>query len=56
MFEHPDGEEEDLSSPVEGWQKLPGQHQLLGWHLDGRALEFLRLTGAELDVDEYAYG
>ncbi|HEX5542135.1 MAG TPA: DUF4279 domain-containing protein [Micromonospora sp.] len=56
VFEHPEGEEEDLTSPVEGWQKLPGQHQLLGWHLDTRALEFLRLTRAELDVDEYAYG
>ncbi|MEU5529419.1 DUF4279 domain-containing protein [Micromonospora chersina] len=56
VFEHPDGEEEDLTSPAEGFEKLPGQHQLLGWHLDGRTLEFLRLTGAELDVDEYAYG
>jgi hypothetical protein len=56
VFEGPDGEEEDLTSPVEGFEKLPGQHQLLGWHLDTRALEFLRLTRAELDVDEYAYG
>jgi hypothetical protein len=56
VFEHPDGEEEDLTSRVEGLQKLPGQHQLLGWHLDARTLEFLRLTRAELDVDEYAYG
>lgn len=56
VFEHPHGEEEDLTSPFEGLQKLPGQHQLLGWHLDVRVLEFLRLTRAELDVDEYAYG
>ncbi|MEV0331069.1 DUF4279 domain-containing protein [Micromonospora echinospora] len=56
VFEHPDGEEEDLTSPVGGLQKLPGQHQLLGWHVDARVLEFLRLTRAELDVDEYAYG
>lgn len=58
IFEHPDGEEEeeDLTSPVDGPEKLAGQHQLLGWHLDGRVLEFLRLTHAELDVDEYAYG
>ncbi|MGN9805502.1 DUF4279 domain-containing protein [Micromonospora sp. L32] len=56
VFEHPDGEEEDLTSPVEGLQKLPGQHQLLGWHIDARVLEFLRLTRAELDVDEYGYG
>jgi hypothetical protein len=32
-----------------------GQSRLLGWHLDARALEFLRLTHADLDVDEYAY-
>ncbi|SCF37360.1 hypothetical protein GA0070215_12153 [Micromonospora marina] len=56
VFEHPAGEPEDLSGPVDGLQKLPGQHQLLGWHLDRRTLEFLRLTGAELDIDEYAYG
>nr|WP_255279509.1 hypothetical protein [Actinomadura madurae] len=56
MFEHPDGEEEDRPAPVGGLEKLPGQHQLLGWHLDGRVLEFLRLTRAELDIDEYAYG
>ncbi|MER7443292.1 DUF4279 domain-containing protein [Micromonospora avicenniae] len=56
VFEHPDGEEEDLTSPVEGLEKLAGQHQLLGWHIDARILEFLRLTRAELDVDEYAYG
>ncbi|MCX5067776.1 DUF4279 domain-containing protein [Micromonospora lupini] len=56
VFEHPDGEEEDLAGPVDGMQKLPGQHQLLGWHLDARVLEFLRRTRAELDVDEYLYG
>jgi hypothetical protein len=56
VFEHPEGEDEDLTSPVEGMQKLPGQHQLLGWHLDARTLEFLRRTRAELDADEYAYG
>ncbi|MFE9688994.1 DUF4279 domain-containing protein [Micromonospora sp. NPDC005806] len=56
VFEHPDGEEEDLTGPVEGLEKLAGQHQLLGWHVDARVLEFLRLTRAALDVDEYAYG
>ncbi|MFI7211071.1 DUF4279 domain-containing protein [Micromonospora maritima] len=56
VFEHPDGEEEDLTGPVEGLEKLTGQHQLFGWHVDARVLEFLRLTRAELDVDEYAYG
>ncbi|GAA4627842.1 hypothetical protein GCM10023196_041730 [Actinoallomurus vinaceus] len=56
VYERPDGEEEEDVNPVEGLEKLAGQHQLLGWHLDARALEFLRLTRAELDVDEYAYG
>ncbi|MFE9204359.1 DUF4279 domain-containing protein [Micromonospora sp. NPDC007230] len=56
VFEHPDGEDEDLTSPVEGLRKLPGQHQLLGWHLDARVLSFLRRTHAVLDIDEYAYG
>lgn len=32
---------------------LPGQHQLLSWHVDIRIMEFLRNTRAELDVDEY---
>lgn len=56
VFEHPDGEDEDMTSPVEGLEKLPGQHQLLGWHLDARTLDFLRRTHAEVDIDEYAYG
>ncbi|GAA3008511.1 DUF4279 domain-containing protein [Streptosporangium longisporum] len=47
-----DGEEEDLTSPP-GFEKITGQHQLLGWHLDRRVLAFLTTTGAELDVDEY---
>jgi hypothetical protein len=55
VFEHPDGEAEDFGSPVEGMVKLSGQHQLLGWHLVTRTLEFLQLTRAELDVDEYGY-
>lgn len=56
VLEDPAGAEEDTTSPVAGLEKLAGQHQLLGWHLDARMLEFLRLTRAELDVDEYAYG
>lgn len=55
VFGHPAGEPEDLSGPTDGLEKLPGQHQLLGWHLDRPTLEFLRLTGAELDIDEYFY-
>ena len=34
-------------------EKLPRQHQLLGWHLGPEVLDFLAATGAELDVDEY---
>jgi hypothetical protein len=56
VFESPEGEEEDPAGPVDGLEKLPGQHPLLGWHLDARTLEFLRRARAELDVDEYAYG
>ncbi|NRQ39610.1 DUF4279 domain-containing protein [Nonomuraea sp. NN258] len=52
-FDGEEGEEEDLRSPHPGLERLPGQHQLLGWHLDGRLLRFLAATGAELDVDEY---
>ncbi|MFI7617314.1 DUF4279 domain-containing protein [Nonomuraea terrae] len=48
-----DGEEEDLCSPQQGFEKIAGQHQLLGWHLDRRVLQFLISTRAELDVDEY---
>ncbi|NDU77451.1 DUF4279 domain-containing protein [Actinomadura sp. DSM 109109] len=55
VFEGPDGEEES-GRPVHGLERLAGQHQLLGWHLDARTLEFLRLARSELDVDEYAYG
>jgi hypothetical protein len=51
FFDYPEGEE-DIGDygVVEGGS---GQHQLLGWHLDRRVLEFLRLSHAELDVDEY---
>ncbi|WP_231948641.1 hypothetical protein [Jiangella alkaliphila] len=54
IFDHPDGEEEAVPPSVDGLTKLAGQHQLLGWHLDARTLDFLRTTRAELDVDEYA--
>jgi hypothetical protein len=52
-FDDPDGEEEELSPPDAELQKLSGQHQLLGWHLDREVLDFLMATGASLDVDEY---
>ncbi|MBV1852040.1 DUF4279 domain-containing protein [Catellatospora tritici] len=45
--------DEDSTSPVE--QESPEQHNLFGWHLDARVLDFLRRTHAELDVDEYGY-
>lgn len=54
----------DQDGEDEGWdpvvteqgqlmEKLPRQHQLLGWHLGPEVLDFLAATGAELDVDEY---
>ncbi|WP_116950798.1 DUF4279 domain-containing protein [Jiangella endophytica] len=56
IFDHPDGEEEEVPPPIGGLTKLAGQHQLLGWHVDARTVDFLRATRAELDVDEYAGG
>lgn len=52
-FDAEDGEEEELSSPDAALQKLPGQHQLLGWVLDREVLRFLLDVDAVLDVDEY---
>ncbi|MER6678132.1 DUF4279 domain-containing protein [Streptomyces sp. NPDC000983] len=40
------GPEEELLRPADG-------PNLFGWHLDRGVLEFLTVTGAELDVDEY---
>jgi Domain of unknown function (DUF4279) len=48
-----EGEEEDITVTDDGMEKLPGQHQLLGWHLRTDALAFLLHVGAEIDVDEY---
>jgi hypothetical protein len=47
-----EGEEEEITE-IDGLEKLPGQHQLLGWHLSRPTMEFLLDIGAELDVDEY---
>lgn len=56
-FDDEDGEVEILDETVspagEVLTKLPGQHQLLGWHLDARTLAFLLNVGAEIDCDEY---
>jgi len=51
-FEDPNGEEEVIRR-VGNLESLTGQHQLLGWHLDKRLMDFLIRTGTELDADEY---
>jgi hypothetical protein len=43
----------ELSTIVRGMKKLPGQHHLLGWHLDLEVMRFLCEVGADLDIDEY---
>jgi hypothetical protein len=56
-YDDEDGEEEfqreALLPDGSVLETLPGQHQLLGWHLDARTLAFLQAVGAEVDVDEY---
>lgn len=52
-FGDEDGEEEELSSPDAPFQKLAGQHQLLGWHLGLDVLAFLVSVGASIGADEY---
>lgn len=52
-FNAQEGEEEHIGPPVDGLEKLAGQHQLLGWRFADAVLDFLRDVGAELDVDEY---
>jgi hypothetical protein len=55
-FNDPDGDEDEGTPPelaAKGWEKLGGQHHLLGWHLERQTLDFLQKTHAELDVDEY---
>jgi hypothetical protein len=55
-FNDPEGDEDEGTPPdlaAKGWEKLGGQHHLLGWHVDRQALDFLQKTHAELDVDEY---
>ena len=51
-FDDPEGEQEIIDEDEE-LVKLPGQHQLLGWHLTNEVINFLHETGAEIDVDEY---
>jgi hypothetical protein len=52
-FNTDDGEDETIDVTPDGLEKLSGQHQLLGWHLNGEVLDFLSEVGAELDADEY---
>lgn len=55
-FDDPDGVEDEGTTPqmaARGWEKVEGQHHLLGWRLDRQTLDFLQRTSAELDVDEY---
>lgn len=52
-FDAEDGEEEMIDETPEGYVKLTGQHQLLGWHLHRDVLAFLCDVGAEIDADEY---
>lgn len=56
-FDDPEGEEElfDAAITESGrlLEKLPGQHQLLGWYLDTRQLEFLAYVNAAIWADEY---
>jgi hypothetical protein len=47
------GEEEEITVTEDGLEKLSGQHQLLGWHLDREVIAFLADVGAEFDADEY---
>lgn len=51
-FNDPDGEEENLAS--EGpFEKLAGQHQRLGFHIDLELMARLQSLQCELDFDEY---
>ncbi|MBP2389072.1 DUF4279 domain-containing protein [Aeromicrobium fastidiosum] len=55
-FNDDDGQpEETVTIDEEGhsWEKMPGQHQMLGWSLDAETLELLVAMGATIDVDEY---
>jgi hypothetical protein len=55
-FDEPEGEEEvPRHAVVRGHEleSVPGQHQLLGWHIDKETLEFILRLDAEIDGDEY---
>jgi hypothetical protein len=56
-FDDDEGEDEDLSMARQPGdpllEKLPGQHQLLGWRLAPSVISFLMATRSALDIDEY---
>ena len=56
-FDDDEGEDEDLSVAGQPGgprlEKLPGQHQLLGWRLGPSVIGFLMATRSALDIDEY---
>lgn len=56
-FDDEEGEEDDerIHELPDGTrlERLPGQHQLLGWYLDQTVIQFLHITHAGLNVDEY---
>jgi len=56
-FNDEDGEEESFEAAVtkDGrlLEKLPGQHQLLGWYLTAQQLEFLVSINCSISADEY---
>lgn len=52
-FGDADGEAEVVETTPEGYTKLAGQHQLLGWHLDAATISFLAEASIELGFDEY---
>jgi hypothetical protein len=57
FFGDEDGEEESIDTVTteEGavLERLPGQHQLLGWHLTWEQLGFLAAIRCSIDADEY---
>ncbi|MFI7463262.1 DUF4279 domain-containing protein [Nonomuraea sp. NPDC049646] len=47
-------EEDGVAAPVvPALPATPARHRQLGWHPGRRVLDFLQVTRAELDVDEY---
>ena len=56
-FDDPEGEDEHFEAAItkDGklLEKLPGQHQLLGWFLTHDQLGFLASIGCSISADEY---